>query len=808
MLTDFYRSKRLGDAIKLSMQLLALNLIFVFVNRLVETVLLLSTHHLPAMFADSLAGLFFDVALIALVSVALFIIIYLLLAFGKKAAILTTVILSFILHLAHLPLAYFYVATLTPLDRLLFAHSMQELTTTVSTAGVNFFLVFILLIIYAVVYGLTAWWMFSIKPPFVYRRNIIAVTLIFAVLAVVVKPVHLKLPTYHSKNIISNKSLLFYKDALAHLSVRLFYRAPHRDVQANARRYQALFTHQDYLSYDHAFLNKRNKENPWGRFFPEKEMMPRVIMIVVEGLNNDFLLPDDGVMLMPFLDSLKNESLYWDHFIGTGERSFAVLPSMIGSMPHGDIGFTMLNDMPLHLTLINKLRPAGYHSAFYYGQGGYFHEKEAYLLRNFIDRFIDKNDYDDDFNKIYDPHSDYHWGYHDQDLVRNYFRITDQDEGLGCSRFEIIFTGTMHSPFIIDNEEYYDKKYQDIIDEAAVSAARRAYYRNYQPYLRTLLFADDALRLFFEELAERPCYDESIVIITGDHPMTEVPIAGLLKKYHVPLIVYSPMLTEARTISNLAGQFDVTPALVNLLEQNFGLPFGDYSHMFGLPADTSTSLRSDALIPLMRGNRQIDELVYNNYFLSVGDLYEIRPGLETRPVQNREMRAHMIDMLEAYNLVNDDVIRTVSLLPDSIFFDHTGFQPAIDTVFSRGLLVEPELEYIDISTSTAMLSPGQPVYLHVRGEFYPRRSGEMPMIVYDIRDRDDNSVYWEAFGLTSGQKNRRFRALPHVSHFSTIVPEIDAADEYKIYIYLWNQDEADIRFDHLEVKSFYAPKDD
>jgi phosphoglycerol transferase MdoB-like AlkP superfamily enzyme len=50
------------------------------------------------------------------------------------------------------------------------------------------------------------------------------------------------------------------------------------------------------------------------------------------------------------------------------------------------------------------------------------------------------------------------------------------------------------------------------------------------------------LRGFFDAYSKRSDFNNTIFLITGDHRMPEIPMSDKIDRYHVPLIVYSPML--------------------------------------------------------------------------------------------------------------------------------------------------------------------------------------------------------------------------------------------------------------------------
>ncbi len=647
-----------------------INLLFILANRAIEAFLLLQNHFFEGIVASVLLGTMIDVSMLSLVSVLVFV-LFLFTPLGIANIIKTSLlIVSFLFHVLHLPLLSFFIHTLMPLDRMLFANTSKEILFTIRTAGLN------LLMVSGVfaLYGFIFWMLVPVLERFYFAvklgKKAVYVVIVLAISSFWLQPGNFGIKTHQNIYIQQNKSVYFYTDAIGHFGSKIFSSGADVGFCKNALQFQEYFDHLDHVSVEYPFLNVRRKDNPWGVFFPVKEEPPNIIMIIVEGLNNDFLLPDEGVVLMPFLDSLKRKSLYWDHFLGTGEMSYAVLPSMIGSLPHGEKGFSMLDEFPLHLSLINRLRPHGYHTGFFYGQGSYFHNKDAFLGRNNIDLIVDKTNYDQDFQKIIDSHSNYFWGYHDQDLFRNYFRTVDHYDG--CQRFDIFFTASMHSPFAIVNEDFYNIRYNEILNDANLSSRHHTFYNTYKKNLRTLLFTDDALRYFFNEYAQTDCFENTIIIITGDHPMSEVPIANQLKRYHVPLIVYSPMITHSKIISSVSGQFEVYPAILDLLEMNFGLDLCKYTQSFGLPAATNKEFIAETVIPFMRRNRLIDEILYGNYFLTKDKLYKVEKGFEISPVNNPGIKNDLKKMLEAYNNVNKDMVRKARLIPDSVYLECTG----------------------------------------------------------------------------------------------------------------------------------------
>ena len=119
-------------------------------------------------------------------------------------------------------------------------------------------------------------------------------------------------------------------------------------------------------SPDYPFLTTDTVADVLSPFLRHDTQPPQLVIIVVEGLGRAFT--NEGAYLgnfTPFLDSLSKQSLYWDNFLSAGGRTFAVLPSVLGSLPFARQGFLAMGaDMPptlsLDLSLIHicRKRPA------------------------------------------------------------------------------------------------------------------------------------------------------------------------------------------------------------------------------------------------------------------------------------------------------------------------------------------------------------------------------------------------------------------------------------------------------------------
>ncbi len=426
------------------------------------------------------------------------------------------------------------------------------------------------------------------------------------------------------------------------------------------KKYQELNPGFDYVSFDYPLLHTINNQDVLSPFFNLKETPPDIYILITEGLANDFLSFPDGTRgLMPFLDSIKNESLYFENFFTTGERSYAAVPGILGSLPHGLKGFTLTTELPYHHTLLSLLRDQNYFTSFFYGQGANFHNKDNFLKYNKINTIYDKSCFPEASEKIVVGIPPYFWGYNDKDLLES-MNIAIRDFPANQTYLNTIYTGSMHSPFMIREPGIYEEKVNEILR----SKVNPSYVDRYMKYLKTIPFTDDAIKYFFTQLKKSNRYANSIFFITGDHPMTEIPIKENIKRYHVPLIIFSPMLKKGKLIRSVSSHWDIAPSIVALLKNKYHFHFPEQNAMLGTGLDTMEQFRNIKHIYFMEGNRTIVEMLWNNYYISDRQLYKLVDGIDTiHETKNTAVTDSMRTMLNLFNKMNEYVYKNDKLYP-------------------------------------------------------------------------------------------------------------------------------------------------
>ena len=125
----------------------------------------------------------------------------------------------------------------------------------------------------------------------------------------------------------------------------------------------------DFVNPEYPFLRADNTPDVLSDFFEiDSAKKPDFVFIQVEGLGRAFSGPEAYLgSFTPFIDELAQKSLYFTNFLSAQGRTFATLPSILGSLPFAERGFSDLDSLPKFYSIINILARNGYRSSYYGG---------------------------------------------------------------------------------------------------------------------------------------------------------------------------------------------------------------------------------------------------------------------------------------------------------------------------------------------------------------------------------------------------------------------------------------------------------
>jgi uncharacterized sulfatase len=422
----------------------------------------------------------------------------------------------------------------------------------------------------------------------------------------------------------------------------------------------------EYASNEYPFLHRDLTPDILGKYFVVGTKKPNLVFLIVESLGRAY--SGEGAYLKsftPFLDSLENHSLYWENVVSTAGKTFEVLPSVFGSMPYGISGFAEIGEeMPEGMTLISLLKERGYTSHFFYGGDADFDNMKLFLDKQHIDAVTDQNDFGPGYVKMPSNLGNFTWGFGDKDIFKRSFEKLSAVSS--APRLDIYLTLAMHDPYLIPDEEYYYKKVEEKFNEFNFTESQKKEYRKYLDNYATIIYFDDALRYFFNEYKKRDDFGNTIFFITGDHRMSTPPISSQIDRFHVPLVVYSPMLKSRTKFSSVVSHLDLTPSVVAFLKRNYSMQFPTLVPWLGEGLDSTETFRSISSIPLIRTKNEMIDYLDQDYFLVNNQLFKVSQNLEIDQVTNDKQLNAIERKFEKFKMDNLKACYNQKLIPDSL----------------------------------------------------------------------------------------------------------------------------------------------
>jgi hypothetical protein len=391
---------------------------------------------------------------------------------------------------------------------------------------------------------------------------------------------------------------------------------------------------------------------------------PNLVFIIVEGLGRSFSGPGARLgSFTPFLDELGRRSLYFENFLSGQGRTFGVLSTVFGSLPFGDSGLAALGArMPRHDSLLSILKDQGYRLDYYSGSNLEFDNQGAFLRAEGVENLMSERDFAAPYRR-----SGY-WGYADRDLVTNTLRHqaglrAQPQSGSPQPSLSIIQTVSMHDPFEFPDKPAYLEKVGRRLAALGIAPGANPAYTAQREIFASILYTDDALRLYFEQAARLPGYENTIFVITGDHRLPELPMDTRIERYHVPLIVYSPLLKEARSIKAVSSQFDIAPSVLSLLAHNHGIRTPRDVTWLGTGLDTERTFRNLHAIPLKQTKTELSDFVSGTVYLAQDRLYALDDGMATDRALDDAALARARAQFRAFEAANRMAGNAAALAP-------------------------------------------------------------------------------------------------------------------------------------------------
>ncbi|MCD2159211.1 LTA synthase family protein [Fructobacillus sp. M1-13] len=277
----------------------------------------------------------------------------------------------------------------------------------------------------------------------------------------------------------------------------------------------------------------------------------------------------NGQEVTPFLNSLyhSQDSLSFDNFfheVGQGKTSDAenMLETSTFGLPQGSLFAKLGNDQTFQAMPAILNQRAGYSSAVFHGNNGTFWNRTNVYKNMGYQNWISGNYFDVSGKR------ETAWGLKDKLLFKDSVPYLEQLQQPFYAKY---LTVTNHTPYELDKEDQ-DPNFQ-------TSNSGSKYIDN---YFITNHYLDQSIQEFFNYLKQSGLYDNTMVVLYGDHyginNSENRQLAPLLGKdpnqwteldsenmQRTPLIIHVPGLKNGGINHTYGGEIDVAPTIEHLL---------------------------------------------------------------------------------------------------------------------------------------------------------------------------------------------------------------------------------------------------
>ncbi|MEK5080936.1 LTA synthase family protein [Solibacillus sp. FSL W7-1436] len=289
-----------------------------------------------------------------------------------------------------------------------------------------------------------------------------------------------------------------------------------------------------------------------------------VIAVSLESLQS-FVINEEmnGEVVTPFLNSLTNDkdTYYFSDFyhqtgLGKTSDSEFIFENSLYGLGRGAVFFT--HGENTYNSFAERLGENGYFTNVMHANNKSFWNRDMIYKSFKLDQFYDIESYE------VTEDTSVNWGLKDVPFFEQSAALMKEMPQPFYSR---LITLTNHYPFYLDPEDMMIPEY----DSNSGTLNR---------YFQTVRYLDESVKEFFDDLKEQGLYENSIIVMYGDHygisENHNKAMAKFLNKEEitpydsallqaVPLYIHIPGSNDGQVMDNVAGQLDIRPTLLHLL---------------------------------------------------------------------------------------------------------------------------------------------------------------------------------------------------------------------------------------------------
>ncbi|WP_343698045.1 sulfatase-like hydrolase/transferase [Flavobacterium sp.] len=289
-----------------------------------------------------------------------------------------------------------------------------------------------------------------------------------------------------------------------------------------------------------------------------------VVFVLMESFSASFLKEfGNKENITPFLDSLAQESIFFNDLYATGTRTVRGMEAVTLCIPPtpGQSIVKRPDNQNLY-TVSNVFNSKSYDCNFFYGGDGYFDNMNSYFGGNgftIYDRgrgSVLSDKIKTVRHNISDKEVTFEnaWGICDEDIFNKMLTVADKQYKDGKPFFNFVMTTSNHRPFT------YPSGKIDIPSGTSREGAVK--------------YTDYALRQLFAKARTKPWYKNTVFIVIADHCASsagkdEIDVAN----YHIPAFIVNMPEGYNQKIQKQCSQIDLWPTVFSLFKWHYESDF-------------------------------------------------------------------------------------------------------------------------------------------------------------------------------------------------------------------------------------------
>ncbi len=288
-------------------------------------------------------------------------------------------------------------------------------------------------------------------------------------------------------------------------------------------------------------MHQNAKFYNWPDTIPIPQQPENVCVIVLESFSKEYIgYFNNGNGYTPFLDSMLTQGLCFTNAYSNGKSSNQGIVAVTAGIPvlmeEPFISSVYQNNRIEGIgTLVEKM---GYSSAFFHGANNGSMQFDRFMAQAGVQNYFGRDEYGNDAD------FDGNWGIFDEPFLK---WTANKMSTLKAPFYSEIFTISSHHPFTVPEEHKGQFKKGKI------------------PMLEVVGYADYSLKQFFEEAKKQPWYNNTLFILTADHPGPPLPEHEFYQEqvgsHSTWMLIYKPNGQFKGTTDMVVQQTDI-PATV------------------------------------------------------------------------------------------------------------------------------------------------------------------------------------------------------------------------------------------------------